>query len=60
MIYNLPRKRAKFEETWLLNESPGWWAFIDLFSTDGLNIASKEIKFISNGTEFAKIEARWD
>lgn len=59
MIYNLPRKRAKFEETWLLNESPDWWGFIDLFSAGGNN-ASKEIKFISNGTEFAKIEAGWD
>lgn len=59
MIYNLPRKRAKFEETWLLNESPDWWGFIDLFPAGGNN-ASKEIKFISNGTEFAKIKAGWD
>jgi len=48
----------KFEETWVLNESPDWWAFINLFSTSGLS-ASKEIKFTSNGTEFSKIEADW-
>lgn len=58
MIYNMSNPANKFEETWVLNESPDWWAFINLFSTSGLS-ASKEIKFTSNGTEFSKIEADW-
>lgn len=46
MIYNLPRKKAKFEETWIINQHPdaGWndpWEY--------------SIKFSSNGQIFSKI-----
>ena len=59
MIYNLPRKKAKFEETWVLNESPDWRNFCNTFNTFGSESAVS-IKFISNNTEFDSIKASWN
>ena len=57
MIYNLPRKKAKFEETWVLNESPDWKNLFSAFYTgDLVNLRSVvSIKFISNNVEFDSI-----
>lgn len=54
MIYNLPRKKAKFEETWVLNESPDWGNLFNTFYTGGLD-SVVSIKFVSNNTEFDSI-----
>ena len=48
MIYNLPRKKAKFEETWVIKQYP------DL----NLGSITMEIPFESNSTNFQKIEVR--
>lgn len=46
MIYNFPMKKAKFEETWVIEESPG---------LDGIEM---EIPFESNSVNYQKIEVR--
>ena len=48
MIYNLPRKRAKFEETWVIEQSP---ELVD-------SSIEMEIPFESNSTNFQKFEMR--
>ena len=59
MIYNLPRKKAKFVETWVLNESPDWKNFCNTFYSGGL-VSTVSIKFISNNTEFDSIKVAYD
>lgn len=48
MIYNLPRKKAKFEETWVIKQYPK-------LMYDSITM---EIPFESNSTSFQKIEVR--
>lgn len=48
MIYNLPRKKAKFEETWVIKQFP------ELM----YGSITMEIPFESNSTNFQKIEVR--
>lgn len=54
MIYNLPRGKAKFEETWVLNESPNWRTFYNISQTSSLT-GSVPIKFVSDNTKFDSI-----
>lgn len=52
MIYNLPRKNATSEETWLLNESVNIESF---FGYGEGGVKSFDIQFTSNGSSFSKI-----
>ena len=52
MIYNLPRKKAKFEETWVLNSVPDWRDFFNsVGDRDGLT-SGISVAFISNNIKF--------
>ena len=59
MIYNTAKRTEKFEETWVLNESPDWRNFCNTFDSVGLE-SIVSVKFISNNTEFDSIKAAYD
>lgn len=51
MIYNLPKAKTKFEETWVLNSTPAWKSLFSAVSEDSRS-AVVNIKFTSNDIDF--------